>query len=454
MHNKNSARISKLTILLVSLCWVSVSHAAPSKGDKKSNKGLARQVSALAVETQSLQNQINNIEAGNGSQGPQGIQGDVGPQGTQGETGIQGIQGSIGPQGIQGETGPQGIAGPTGDTGQQGDTGEQGIAGETGATGAQGITGDQGETGLTGDVGPQGIQGPQGDIGEQGIVGATGATGAQGEAGLTGDVGPQGIQGPQGDTGEQGIVGATGAQGETGATGAEGAQGIQGLQGEAGLQGLQGITGDQGIQGLTGATGEQGIQGDTGPQGPQGEAADLFEVQTQINEIVSLLEIIADELRLDGPMVTCADFLQTEIWGRNIKGFDLRPYTNSTLHFLGAHPYEATCEEDDTSMTINALGSKLIVAADPGNIAGDVNTATSFYCASGDNPGLVNGIVANAPVVNALCRSMGYQTGLITGIVENTCPYIENLDANGSSWDIGNTAGRYYDAVEGITCIQ
>ena len=337
MNNRINFGKSKLAILLISLCWVSVSQAAPAKGPKKSNKGLANRVQALTTQTQSLQNQINNLQTGEGTQGPQGIQGETGPEGAQGIAGPQGIQGPAG------NTGPQGV---------------QGLQGESGPEGSQGNTGDQG---------------------------------------LAGDTGPQGIQG---------------------------------------------LTGEQGIP---------GIQGETGPQG---EAADLFEVQSQIDEIVSILEIIADELRLDGPLVTCADFLQTEIWGRNIRGFDLRPYTNSTLHFLGAHPYEATCEEDDTSLTINALGSKLIVAADPGNIAGDTNTTTSFFCASGDNPGYVNGIVANAPVVNALCRSMGYQTGLITGTVENSCPYIVNLDANGSSWDIGNTAGGYYDAVEGITCVK
>jgi hypothetical protein len=157
---------------------------------------------------------------------------------------------------------------------------------------------------------------------------------------------------------------------------------------------------------------------------------------------------------MDGPRVTCADFLQTEIWARNVYGFDLKGYTNSTLHFLGAYPDTAICEEDEGSFSVSAPGSKIIVATDPGNLAGDVNNDESFFCARGDNPGLVNSIVANAPVVNALCRGMGYQSGIITGTIQNSCPYAYNLDADGKSWDIGNTDGIYHDAVEGFTCFK
>jgi len=77
--------------------------------------------------------------------------------------------------------------------------------------------------------------------------------------------------------------------------------------------------------------------------------------------------------------VTCADVLQTQIWNRIVNGFDLRPFTNSTLHFLGAYPYQATFEEGATTMTAVAGDDfyggprKLIVATDPGNLAGDVN---------------------------------------------------------------------------------
>jgi hypothetical protein len=76
-----------------------------------------------------------------GSQGPQGIQGDIGvtgPRGLQGDTGVQG------PQGIQGDIGL---------------TGPQGIQGDTGAQGPQGIQGNTGEQGIQGNPGPIGAPG-------------------------------------------------------------------------------------------------------------------------------------------------------------------------------------------------------------------------------------------------------------------------------------------------------
>jgi hypothetical protein len=469
-----------IVVALLAISFATNSYAAKND-DSNIKNGVAHKVAALAAQTQSLQDQINSLELGSGTQGPQGeqgiqgeagpqgeqgVQGDAGPQGEQGVQGETGLQGDTGSRGEQGEQGVQGDTGPQGEQGVQGDTGpqgEQGIQGDTGPQGEQGVQGDtgpQGEQGVQGDTGPQGEQGIQGDTGPQGEQGIQGDTGPQGEQGVQGDTGPQGEQGVQGDTGpqgEQGVQGDTGPQGEQGIQGETGPQGEQGIQGEAGPQGEQGIQGEtglQGEQGVQGETGPRGQQGDTGPQGPAGETPDLAAIQAQIDTILAILEQVTDIVAMDGPRVTCADFLQTEIWARNVYGFDLKGYTNSTLHFLGAYPDTAICEEDEGSFSVSAPGSKIIVATDPGNLAGDVNNDESFFCARGDNPGLVNSIVANAPVVNALCRGMGYQSGIITGTIQNSCPYAYNLDADGKSWDIGNTDGIYHDAVEGFTCFK
>jgi hypothetical protein len=424
-----------IVVALLAISFATNSYAAKND-DSNIKNGVAHKVAALAAQTQSLQDQINSLELGSGTQGPQGEQGIQGEAGPQGEQGVQGDAGPQGEQGVQGETGLQG------DTGSRGEQGEQGVQGDTGPQGEQGVQGDtgpQGEQGIQGDTGPQGEQGVQGDTGpqgEQGVQGVQGDTGPQGEQGVQGDTGPQG---------EQGIQGETGPQGEQGIQGEAGPQGEQGIQGETGLQGEQGVQGE---------TGPRGQQGDTGPQGPAGETPDLAAIQAQIDTILAILEQVTDIVAMDGPRVTCADFLQTEIWARNVYGFDLKGYTNSTLHFLGAYPDTAICEEDEGSFSVSAPGSKIIVATDPGNLAGDVNNDESFFCARGDNPGLVNSIVANAPVVNALCRGMGYQSGIITGTIQNSCPYAYNLDADGKSWDIGNTDGIYHDAVEGFTCFK
>lgn len=94
------------------------------------------------------------------------IQGPAGPAGATGATGPMGPEGPQGPQGIQGLTGAEGPQGPAGPQGLKGDTGPQGIQGLTGADGAQGPQGPKGDTGLAGPQGPQGPQGPAGSDGE------------------------------------------------------------------------------------------------------------------------------------------------------------------------------------------------------------------------------------------------------------------------------------------------
>jgi hypothetical protein len=66
------------------------------------------------LNTTSLNDQIDAIEVGEGTQGEQGPKGDTGEQGPKGDTGAQG---SVGEQGPKGDTGEQGPAGPQGPAG-------------------------------------------------------------------------------------------------------------------------------------------------------------------------------------------------------------------------------------------------------------------------------------------------------------------------------------------------
>ena len=97
-----------------------------------------------AFSKQQVEQLVNELNAGEGSVGPQGPAGADGPQGP------QGIQGPTGPQGPQGEQGPQGIQGPPGADGAQGPQGIQGVQGPAGADGATGPQGPQGDEGPPG----------------------------------------------------------------------------------------------------------------------------------------------------------------------------------------------------------------------------------------------------------------------------------------------------------------
>ena len=157
------------------------------------------------------------------------------------------------------------IPGPKGDKGDKGDTGEPGPKGDTGLTGPQGIQGDMG---------------PQGDPGIPGVKGDKGDTGLTGPQGEPGDPGVQGETGLQGPKGEQGLQGEVGPQGEIGLTGAPGPKGDKGDTGEVGPKG---------------DPGEQGPEGPVGPEGPQGlpgQDADLTEVQTMIDTLISDIEAV------------------------------------------------------------------------------------------------------------------------------------------------------------------
>lgn len=120
-------------VLGLVLCLFGVGYAVPNFGSN------GQPFKAIWQAIQNLQNQINNLSAVPGPQGPPGVAGPMGPQGPIGPTGPQGISGP------QGQMGPQGGIGPIG---------------PVGPVGPQGTTGPQGEVGPQGPMGPQGPQGP------------------------------------------------------------------------------------------------------------------------------------------------------------------------------------------------------------------------------------------------------------------------------------------------------
>ena len=249
---------------------------------------LRSDIADLEADTQSLQDQIDEIPAG--PEGPQGPQGPVGPKGDPGDDGAPGETGPQGPQGLRGETGPEGPQGPQGPQGFQGLQGIQGPAGEVGPVGPKGDPGEDGAPGLPGlpgEDGAPGEPGPQGPKGDKGDNGDTGAEGPQGIRGLPGENGPQGDIGPQGPKGDKGDPGAPGEQG---------AQGIQGPQGEIGPEGPAGPKGDRGEPGLEGPPGPEGgserssvtpVPNTTVKRGPNGEAyVEYYELADDYNRQV------------------------------------------------------------------------------------------------------------------------------------------------------------------------
>lgn len=173
-------------------------------------------------QVEGLEEALDGLVTGDGTQGPQGEPGPQGIQGIQGpkgDTGNTGATGSQGIQGIQGPTGPKGDQGDPGTDGTDGVDGEQGPQGEDGPQGIQGIQGVKGDTGDTGATGSTGATGPKGDDGD------TGPQGEPGNDGADGDTGPTGATGPKGDTGDTGPTGPTGPTGSTGSTGATGPAG-------------------------------------------------------------------------------------------------------------------------------------------------------------------------------------------------------------------------------------
>ena len=104
-----------ITLLLIGIAFTA--QAKKGKGKKANPKRNAVAISQLETVAESLQDQINNIPAG-----------ETGPQGPVGPAGATGSQGPVGPAGATGSQGPVGPAGATGPQGPQGATGANGNA--------------------------------------------------------------------------------------------------------------------------------------------------------------------------------------------------------------------------------------------------------------------------------------------------------------------------------------
>lgn len=160
---------------------------------------------------------ITSARLYNGSQGPQGPQGDIGLPGPEGPRGEAGPSGPQGEQGIPGPQGPQGVPGPQGEgfkiattfesivamqaafdqysvgsfvmitsTPEDPDNAKMFCRAETEWKFICDLSGSQGIVGPQGPQGEQGVQGPQGERGIQGVAGPTGPAGATGPRGNTG----------------------------------------------------------------------------------------------------------------------------------------------------------------------------------------------------------------------------------------------------------------------------
>ncbi len=155
---------------------------------------------------------------------------------------------------------------------------------------------------------------------------------------------------------------------------------------------------------------------------------------------------------------TCDDLVTNiDMWGRPARGVDLRAYTNSTLHWIGCPsigcaPDNFFCDFDPNTQTLTfgTTGEDALRAAvDPGNEAGDTmpNTQQPSFdadcggCCCDDVP--LFG-VCNAPdsdnngvpidAAEALCNALGYESGSLTEVDDNSCPEANAITADGSDW--------------------
>jgi hypothetical protein len=140
-------------------------------------------------------------------------------------------------------------------------------------------------------------------------------------------------------------------------------------------------------------------------------------------------------------LARCADLMTTmDVWGEPAAGFDLRPYTNSTLHWvgctLGCTPASFYCTDDADSMEFGTTEIETLRAlVDPGDATADVIPATFNDCCSGANPTDVCNAPNTAADADALCKALGWGSGtLIRDVVDNFCPEAGALQPDGSDW--------------------
>jgi hypothetical protein len=150
-----------------------------------------------------------------------------------------------------------------------------------------------------------------------------------------------------------------------------------------------------------------------------------------------------DELVVDFP-----------VWGYPSRGLDLRPYTSSTLHWIGCAtdgcaPGEFYCEDTATTLSFGTETSILRSMVDLGDRLGDGIPDRVAGCATADAPA----DKYNAPTgssdpegvdsVDALCRTLGYSRGVLVRETTNFCPEPHAVDPNGTWWDseLASTSG-------------
>lgn len=173
-----------------------------------------------------------------------------------------------------------------------------------------------------------------------------------------------------------------------------------------------------------------------------------------ISLILLSLLVLSPELYAQVLPATC-DALVTDIdmWGEPARGVDLRAYTNSTLHWIGCpsdgcDPDEFFCNFDPATETLSfgttVESERLRAAVDPGNAQGDLMPDDNLApggCCTAEVPlfGVCNAPDANnngVPIdaADALCNALGYESGSLTWVDENSCPEAHAITADGSNW--------------------
>ena len=163
--------------------------------------------------------------------------------------------------------------------------------------------------------------------------------------------------------------------------------------------------------------------------------------------------VISSELYAQVLPATCDDLVTNiPMWGQPARGVDLRTYTNSTLHWIGCPsdgcaPDQFFCDFDLTTQTLS-FGTtddedELRAAVDPNNAEGDTmpDENTADGCCTAEVPlfgicnapdSVNNGVSIDA--AEALCFALGYESGSLTEVNENSCPEANAVIADGSDW--------------------
>jgi len=142
----------------------------------------------------------------------------------------------------------------------------------------------------------------------------------------------------------------------------------------------------------------------------------------------------------------CGIVTTMNMWGGAAKGFDIRKFTASTLHYLGCNGDGCNtgciyCSYDANSQTLSfgCNSGTLRSVVDPNNQNGDAMPTSYSGCCKGPM-GLCNGPDANNNGVaidnaKALCSALGYKNGQHVRWQEsNTCPEPHVLDTEGQNW--------------------